>query len=150
MRFNVGSAYQVLDVVGEGAYGIVCSAVHKPTGRKARLSSLFQFEIIADQLFLFLCQLFTFTVVFHYNPCALSIPTRPCISFLHSVSHCATAVNSCTALCAVTAITRLAPRRSTIPRDPAPPHTPIIATPDLRYPPVMALPAPSTQHPTPA
>ena len=30
----IGTQYQVLDVIGEGAYGIVCSAVHWPSGRK--------------------------------------------------------------------------------------------------------------------
>ncbi|KAG0142534.1 hypothetical protein CROQUDRAFT_50146 [Cronartium quercuum f. sp. fusiforme G11] len=34
VRFNVGSKYHVMDVIGEGAYGVVCSAVHRPTGQK--------------------------------------------------------------------------------------------------------------------
>ena len=34
----IGTQYQVLDVVGEGAYGIVCSAVYRPSGRKVAFS----------------------------------------------------------------------------------------------------------------
>lgn len=44
VRFNVGTQYQVLDVVGEGAYGIVCSAVHKPTGRKVAIKKIAPFD----------------------------------------------------------------------------------------------------------
>lgn len=44
VRFNVGTQYQVLDVVGEGAYGIVCSAVHRPTGRKVAIKKIAPFE----------------------------------------------------------------------------------------------------------
>ncbi|TFK49112.1 mitogen-activated protein kinase [Heliocybe sulcata] len=44
VRFNVGTQYQVLDVVGEGAYGIVCSAVHKPTQRKVAIKKIAPFE----------------------------------------------------------------------------------------------------------
>ena len=35
----IGTQYQVLDVVGEGAYGIVCSAVHRPSRRKVAMSA---------------------------------------------------------------------------------------------------------------
>ncbi|TDL16148.1 mitogen-activated protein kinase [Rickenella mellea] len=44
VRFNVGTQYQVLDVVGEGAYGIVCSAVHKPSGRKVAIKKIAPFD----------------------------------------------------------------------------------------------------------
>ncbi|KDQ58772.1 hypothetical protein JAAARDRAFT_57650 [Jaapia argillacea MUCL 33604] len=44
VRFNVGTAYQVLDVVGEGAYGIVCSAVHRQSGRKVAIKKIAPFE----------------------------------------------------------------------------------------------------------
>ncbi|CCM03267.1 uncharacterized protein FIBRA_05395 [Fibroporia radiculosa] len=44
VRFNVGSQYQVLDVVGEGAYGIVCSAVHRPSGRKVAIKKIAPFD----------------------------------------------------------------------------------------------------------
>ncbi|KAJ7682985.1 mitogen-activated protein kinase [Mycena rosella] len=44
VRFNVGTQYQVLDVVGEGAYGIVCSAVHRPSGRKVAIKKIEPFE----------------------------------------------------------------------------------------------------------
>jgi len=39
-----GTQYQVLDVVGEGAYGIVCSAVHRPSGRKVAIKKIAPFE----------------------------------------------------------------------------------------------------------
>ena len=39
-----GTQYQVLDVVGEGAYGIVCSAVHRPTGRKVAIKKIAPFD----------------------------------------------------------------------------------------------------------
>ncbi|TDL15308.1 mitogen-activated protein kinase [Rickenella mellea] len=44
VRFNVGTKYQVLDVVGEGAYGIVCSAIHKPSGRKVAIKKIAPFD----------------------------------------------------------------------------------------------------------
>lgn len=40
----IGSQYQVLDVVGEGAYGIVCSAVHRPSGRKVAIKKIAPFD----------------------------------------------------------------------------------------------------------
>lgn len=39
-----GTNYQVLDVVGEGAYGIVCSAVHRPSGRKVAIKKIAPFD----------------------------------------------------------------------------------------------------------
>jgi serine/threonine protein kinase len=41
---NAGTQYQVLDVVGEGAYGIVCSATHRPTGRKVAIKKIMPFD----------------------------------------------------------------------------------------------------------
>ena len=32
------------DVVGEGAYGIVCSALHRPTGRKVAIKKIAPFD----------------------------------------------------------------------------------------------------------
>jgi len=43
-RFGAGTQYQVLDVVGEGAYGIVCSAIHRPTGRKVAIKKIAPFD----------------------------------------------------------------------------------------------------------
>jgi serine/threonine protein kinase len=40
----LGTQYQVLDVVGEGAYGIVCSATHRPTGRKVAIKKIMPFD----------------------------------------------------------------------------------------------------------
>ena len=42
--FFIGTQYQVLDVVGEGAYGIVCSAVHRPSGRKVAIKKIAPFD----------------------------------------------------------------------------------------------------------
>lgn len=42
--FVVGTQYQVIDVVGEGAYGIVCSAVHRPSGRKVAIKKIMPFD----------------------------------------------------------------------------------------------------------
>jgi len=44
VRFNVGTSYVVQDVVGEGAYGIVCSATHRPTGRKVAIKKITPFD----------------------------------------------------------------------------------------------------------
>ena len=35
-----GTQHQVLDVVGEGAYGIVCSAVHRPSTHKVPIKKI--------------------------------------------------------------------------------------------------------------
>jgi hypothetical protein len=40
----LGTQYQVLDVVGEGAYGIVCSALHRPSGRKVAIKKIAPFD----------------------------------------------------------------------------------------------------------
>lgn len=42
--YIIGTQYQVLDVVGEGAYGIVCSAVHRPSGRKVAIKKIAPFD----------------------------------------------------------------------------------------------------------
>ncbi|KAI8967907.1 mitogen-activated protein kinase [Mycotypha africana] len=42
--FNGGDQYDVIDVVGEGAYGVVCSAVHKPTGQMVAIKRILPFE----------------------------------------------------------------------------------------------------------
>ncbi|CEH13969.1 mitogen-activated protein kinase [Ceraceosorus bombacis] len=44
VRFNVGSRYRVCDVIGEGAYGIVCSAIHRPSGQKVAIKKIQPFE----------------------------------------------------------------------------------------------------------
>jgi mitogen-activated protein kinase 1/3 len=43
-RYDAGTQYQVLDVVGEGAYGIVCSAIHRPTSRKVAIKKIAPFD----------------------------------------------------------------------------------------------------------
>lgn len=42
--YCAGTQYQVLDVVGEGAYGIVCSAIHRPSGRKVAIKKIAPFD----------------------------------------------------------------------------------------------------------
>ncbi|KAE8219580.1 hypothetical protein CF319_g6748 [Tilletia indica] len=42
--FNVGNRYKVCDVIGEGAYGVVCSAIHKPTGQKVAIKKIQPFD----------------------------------------------------------------------------------------------------------
>lgn len=44
VSFNVSDHYQILEVVGEGAYGIVCSAVHRPTNTKVAIKKILPFE----------------------------------------------------------------------------------------------------------
>jgi mitogen-activated protein kinase 1/3 len=44
IRFNVGNRYRVCDVIGEGAYGIVCSAIHRATGQKVAIKKIQPFE----------------------------------------------------------------------------------------------------------
>lgn len=40
VRFSVGHDYTVKDVIGEGAYGIVVSAIHKPSGNKVAIKKV--------------------------------------------------------------------------------------------------------------
>lgn len=44
ISFNVSSHYQILEIVGEGAYGIVCSAIHKPLNQKVAIKKIEPFE----------------------------------------------------------------------------------------------------------
>lgn len=44
ISFNVGSKYKVCDVIGEGAYGIVCSAIHRATGQKVAIKKIQPFD----------------------------------------------------------------------------------------------------------
>ncbi|KAF8575629.1 hypothetical protein K439DRAFT_1233294, partial [Ramaria rubella] len=39
-----GTQYQVLDVIGEGAYSIVCSALHHPTSCKVTIKKITLFD----------------------------------------------------------------------------------------------------------
>ncbi|CAH1767285.1 11335_t:CDS:2, partial [Entrophospora sp. SA101] len=43
-NFNVGEDYEVIDAVGEGAYGVVCSALHKPTGQNVAIKKITPFD----------------------------------------------------------------------------------------------------------
>ncbi|KAL0572271.1 mitogen activated protein kinase [Marasmius crinis-equi] len=42
--FIVGNNYQPLDVIGEGAYGVVCSAIHLPSQRKVAIKRITPFD----------------------------------------------------------------------------------------------------------
>ncbi|ODV96607.1 hypothetical protein PACTADRAFT_48438 [Pachysolen tannophilus NRRL Y-2460] len=44
ISFNVSDHYQILDIVGEGAYGIVCSSIHKPSQQKVAIKKIVPFE----------------------------------------------------------------------------------------------------------
>ncbi|KAG5438366.1 hypothetical protein PCANB_002854 [Pneumocystis canis] len=44
VQFNVSDDYKVLDVIGEGAYGVVCSAIHKPSGQKVAIKKISPFD----------------------------------------------------------------------------------------------------------
>lgn len=44
ISFNVGSRYRVCDVIGEGAYGVVCSAIHRGSGMKVAIKKIQPFE----------------------------------------------------------------------------------------------------------
>ncbi|SAL97737.1 hypothetical protein [Absidia glauca] len=43
-HFNAGDQYDIIDVVGEGAYGVVCSAHHKPTGQTVAIKRIMPFD----------------------------------------------------------------------------------------------------------
>lgn len=40
MPRKVGTKYQVDTVIGEGAYGVVCSAIHRPTGIRVAIKKI--------------------------------------------------------------------------------------------------------------
>ena len=40
ISFNVSEQYDIQDVVGEGAYGVVCSAMHKTSGQKVAIKKI--------------------------------------------------------------------------------------------------------------
>ncbi|KAL5523306.1 TMK1_2 [Sanghuangporus sanghuang] len=44
LNFAKDSNYEVIEVIGEGAYGIVCSAIHIPTGRKVAIKRITPFD----------------------------------------------------------------------------------------------------------
>ncbi|THH01588.1 hypothetical protein EW145_g6885 [Phellinidium pouzarii] len=43
-NFAAGSNYDVLELIGEGAYGVVCSAIHIPTQRKVAIKRITPFD----------------------------------------------------------------------------------------------------------
>ncbi|KAG4300867.1 hypothetical protein PCK1_002944 [Pneumocystis canis] len=46
VQFNVSDDYKVLEVIGEGAYGIVwnSSAIHKPSGQRVAIKKISPFD----------------------------------------------------------------------------------------------------------
>ncbi|GAA5908327.1 hypothetical protein JCM6882_006803 [Rhodosporidiobolus microsporus] len=44
IKFSVGTKYAVQDVIGEGAYGVVCSAIHRPSGQKVAIKKISPFD----------------------------------------------------------------------------------------------------------
>ncbi|SCU80598.1 LAMI_0B03092g1_1 [Lachancea mirantina] len=44
ITFDIPSSYQLVELVGEGAYGTVCSAVHKPSGTKVAIKKIQPFS----------------------------------------------------------------------------------------------------------
>ncbi|KAL0076408.1 hypothetical protein J3Q64DRAFT_1771659 [Phycomyces blakesleeanus] len=43
-NFNAGDDYKIVDVIGEGAYGVVCSAIQQSTGRKVAIKRILPFD----------------------------------------------------------------------------------------------------------
>ncbi|KZS93150.1 CMGC/MAPK protein kinase [Sistotremastrum niveocremeum HHB9708] len=43
-KFDLGPDYKVLNIIGEGAYGTVCSAVHIPTARNVAIKKVLPFD----------------------------------------------------------------------------------------------------------
>ena len=41
---STGDDYRLLHALGEGAYGIVCSAIHRPSGRKVAIKKIAPFD----------------------------------------------------------------------------------------------------------
>jgi serine/threonine protein kinase len=44
MPYNSGDDYQLLHAIGEGAYGTVAAALHKPTGRQVAIKKILPFD----------------------------------------------------------------------------------------------------------
>lgn len=44
ITFDIPAHYQLVDLIGEGAYGTVCSAVHKPSGTKVAIKKIQPFS----------------------------------------------------------------------------------------------------------
>ena len=53
ISFNVSEQYDIQDVVGEGAYGVVCSALHKPSGQKVAIKKITPFDHCKSRSFLY-------------------------------------------------------------------------------------------------
>ncbi|KAJ1504703.1 MAP kinase Pmk1 [Coelomomyces lativittatus] len=42
--FEIGNEYQIQEVIGKGAYGVVCSAIHKASGRRVAIKRIAPFQ----------------------------------------------------------------------------------------------------------
>jgi len=60
ISFNVSEQYDIQDVVGEGAYGVVCSALHKPSGQKVAIKKITPFDHSMFWYVLYLVHFFHF------------------------------------------------------------------------------------------
>ncbi|KAJ7170013.1 CMGC/MAPK protein kinase [Mycena filopes] len=43
-KFEIGNDYEILHAIGEGAYGTVAAALHKPTGRQVAIKKILPFD----------------------------------------------------------------------------------------------------------
>ncbi|KAM6498234.1 CMGC/MAPK protein kinase [Amanita muscaria] len=43
-KFEIGDDYQILNAIGEGAYGTVVAAIHKPSGRQVAIKKILPFD----------------------------------------------------------------------------------------------------------
>ncbi|CDK24603.1 unnamed protein product [Kuraishia capsulata CBS 1993] len=44
VTFNVSDHYEICEIVGEGAYGVVCAAIHRPSKQKVAIKKIQPFE----------------------------------------------------------------------------------------------------------
>lgn len=44
ISFNISDQYEIQDVIGEGAYGVVTSAIHKPSAQKVAIKKIIPFD----------------------------------------------------------------------------------------------------------
>ena len=50
ITFDIPSQYKLVDLIGEGAYGTVCSAIHKPSGIKVAIKKMILLKIFTNNI----------------------------------------------------------------------------------------------------